>query len=187
MGVFFHLIVGFLQVYQQIEHEIQRLFRIAIFHSFTEDHRPQVGTRCPWVIDFECFYLVGNDDGAALALAVHLGTHADAAVLAALHIDVAAVDLYAVAGVAAVIAHTDAREVPSAVGSHGAAVDGDGLAATVVAGADARAMLVTPSICISKFFPASYPYTNTLSAIVFHILAGFPSIPIQTPNVALRH
>ena len=73
-----------------------------------------------------------------------------------------AVDLYAVAGVAAVIAHTDAREVPSAVGSHGAAVDGDGLAAAVVAGADARAMLVTPSICISKFFPASYPYTNTL-------------------------
>jgi hypothetical protein len=102
-----------------------------------------------------------------------------------------AVDLYAVAGVAAVIAHTDAREVPSAVGFHGAAVDGDGLAAAVaaaadartvgaaithyqcvadsdvatlavVAGADARAMLVTPSICISKFFPASYPYTNTL-------------------------
>ena len=178
-------------MYQQIEHEIQRLFRIAIFHSFTEDHRPQVGTRCPWVIDFECLDLVGNDDWAAMALAVHLGTHADAAVLAALHIDVAAVDLYAVAGVAAVIAHTDAREVPSAVGSHGAAVDGDSLTAAVaaaadartvgaaithyqcvadgdvaalavVAGADARAMLVTPSICISKFFPASYPYTNTL-------------------------
>ena len=178
-------------MYQQIEHEIQCLFRIAKFDGLAEYHRPQVGARCPRVIDFECLDLVGNDDGTAIALAVHLGAHADAAVLAALHIDVAAVDLYAVAGVAAVIAHTDAREVPSAVGSHGAAVDGDGLAAAVaaaadartvgaaithyqcvadsdvatlavVAGADARAMLVTPSICISKFFPASYPYTNTL-------------------------
>ena len=134
-------------MYQQIEHEIQRLFRIAIFHSFTEDHRPQVGTRCPWVIDFECLDLVGNDDWAAMALAVHLGTHADAAVLAALHIDVAA---------------ADARTVGAAITHYQCVADGDVAALAVVAGADARAMLVTPSICISKFFPASYPYTNTL-------------------------
>ena len=131
-------------MYQQIEHEIQRLFRIAKFDGLTEYHRPQVGSRCPRIIDFECLDLVGNDDGAALALAVHLCTHADAAILAALHIDVAAVDLYAVASVAAVIAHTDAWEVPSAVGFHGAAIDGDGLATAVAAAADART--VRPAI-----------------------------------------